>query len=96
MLAAKLQCPHHRDVTSHILDTCISIRLVTLTLFGRLFEIKSITKKCEGVDRLESLLRTEFESKWEELRRLRRSSQQGLFETRAAGELNLSGPQRKT
>ena len=51
ILAAKLQCPHHRDVTSHVLDTCIPVRMVTITIFGRLFEIKSVAKRYEGVDR---------------------------------------------
>jgi hypothetical protein len=93
-LAAKLQCPHCRDVTSHLLDTCIPIRLVTLTLFGRLFEIKSMMNKYEGVNRFESLLRTEFESKWEELRRLRRASQQALFDTGVGGDLGLSSSKK--
>jgi hypothetical protein len=94
-LAAKLQCPHCRDVTSHTLDICIPLRLVTLTLFGRLFEIKPVSKKYDGVQRYENLLRSEFESKWEELRKLRGSSQRGLFETGLAGELSLSGSQKK-
>ena len=94
-LAAKLQCPHCRDVTSHTLDTCIPVRLVTLTLFGHLFEIKSVTKKYEGVNRFDNLLRSEFESKWEELRKLRGSSQRGLFETGLRGELSFSGSQKK-
>lgn len=89
-LAAKLQCTHCRDVTSHILDSCIPLRLVTLTLFGRLFEIKSVTKKYEGVNRFESLLRTEFESKWDDLRKLRGASQESLFKTGLKDELNLS------
>ena len=95
-LAAKVQCAHSRDVTSHLLDTCIPIRLVTLTVFGRLFEIKSVMKKYEGVNRFESLLRTEFEAKWEELRKLRGSSQRALFETGLSGELKLAAVQKKT
>ena len=96
MLAAKLQCPHCRDVTSHTLDTCIPLRLVTLTLFGHLFEIKSVTKKYEGVNRLENLLRSEFESKWEELRKLRSASQESLFDIGLNDELNLTPGSRKT
>jgi hypothetical protein len=89
-LAAKLQCPHCRDVTSHLLDTCVPLRLITLSLFARLFEIKSVTKKYEGVNRFETLLHTEFESKWEELRKLRRASQTSLFENGSEAELDLS------
>ena len=94
-LATKLQCAHHRDVTSYTLDTCIPLRLVTLTLFGHLFEIKAVTKKYAGVNRFDNLLRSEFESKWAELRKLRGSSQRGLFETGLGGELSLSGSQKK-
>jgi len=93
-LAAKLQCPHHRDVNSYLLDTCIPLRLLTLMLFGRLFEIKSVTKKYEGVNRFEDLLRSEFKSKWEELRKLRHSSQQRLFKTGLGEELNLVHPKK--
>ena len=89
ILAEKLQCPHSRDVTSHVLDTCVPIRLITLSLFVRLLEIKSVAKKYENVDRYENLLRSEFESKWDELRKLRRSSQESLFKTGLGGELNL-------
>src|SRR5262249_28440046 len=94
-LAAKLQCPHCRDVTSHTLDTCIPLRLVNLGFFGSLFEIKPVSKKYDGVQRYENLLRSEFESKWEELRKLRGSSQRGLFETGLGGELSFSGSQKK-
>jgi hypothetical protein len=95
-LAAKLQCPHCRDVTSHMLDTCIPSPLVTLTVYGRLFQSKQASIRYEGVGRLENLLSSKFESKWEDLRRLRRSSQRALFETGVAGELELSAAQRKT
>ena len=69
---------------------------MTLTLFGRLFEIKPVTKKYESVNRFENLLRSEFESKWEELRKLRGSSQRGLFETGLGGELSLSGVRKNS
>jgi hypothetical protein len=93
-LAAKLQCPHCRDVTSHTLDTCIPLRLVNLGLFGRLFEIKPVTKKYEGVTRLESLLCSEFDLKWEELRKLRRASQTSLFQSVSDTELDLTATKK--
>jgi hypothetical protein len=89
-LVAKLQCAHCRDVTSDFLDTCIPTRLVNLPTFGRLFEIKPVLKKYDGVTRYENLLNSELESKWEELRRRRRSSQELLFESGRENELNLS------
>lgn len=93
-LAAKLQCAHCRDVTSHTLDTCIPLRLLTLTVFGRLLEIRSVTKKYEGVDRFENLLGSEFESKWEELRKFRGAFQESLFKTGLKDELNLPSPKK--
>ena len=93
-LAAKLQCPHCRDVTSHTLDTCVPLRLLPLASLGRLFEIKDVARKHDSVNRLETLLRTEFESKWEELRKLRSASQQSLFQTGSEGELNLSSSKK--
>jgi hypothetical protein len=95
-LVAKLQCAHCRDVTSHTLDTCIPLRLITLSLFRRLFEIKPITKEQEGVHRFENLLRSEFESKWEELRKLRGSSHQSLFDTELTDQLRLGHAEKKT
>jgi hypothetical protein len=89
-LCAKLQCAHHRDVTSHLLDTCIPLRLVNLSLFGRVFEIKFVAKKYGSVVTYEDLLRAQFESKWEELRKRGRASQPALFQSRLAGELNLT------
>jgi hypothetical protein len=78
------------DVASHLLDTCIPLRLISLSFFARLFEIKPVTQKYESVSRLEIYFRSEFESKWDELRKVRRLSQQGLFETGVGGELNLT------
>lgn len=93
-LAAKLQCAHCRDVTSHTLDTCIPVRLLSLPLLARLFDFKDVSQKYGSVTRLENLLRTEFESKWEQVRKLRGTSQESLFKTGLKDELNLS-PSKK-
>jgi hypothetical protein len=89
-LCAKLQCAHHRDVTSHLLDTCIPLRLVNLSLFARVFVIKFVAKKYGSVVTYEDLLRAQFESKWEELRKRGRASQPALFQSGLAGELDLT------
>jgi hypothetical protein len=86
-LVAKLQCPHHRNVTSHTLEACIPVRLMSLQLFGRLFDISPVTKNYDSVTRYERLLRMRLESKWEEVRRLRGVSQRSLLDVRADREL---------
>ncbi|MGH7928747.1 MAG: hypothetical protein ACREQV_13235 [Candidatus Binatia bacterium] len=80
-LVAKLQCSHHRDVTSHTLEVCIPIHLVSLQCFGRLMDMNPVTKKYTSVLRYENLLRMKLESKWEAVRKLRGALQQSLFET---------------
>jgi hypothetical protein len=75
-------------VTSHTLDTCVPLRLLPLASLGRLSEIKDVARKHDSVTRIETLLRTEYESKWEELRKLRSASQQSLFQTGAESEFD--------
>ncbi len=95
-LIAKLQCPICRDKTSANLDTCIPVSLLSLSLLGHLIRLKKVTKKYESVSCYEELLQAEFESKWEELRKLRSASQESLFDIGLSDELNLSPPKRKT
>lgn len=89
-LAAKLQCPTCRDKTSAKLDTYIPARLLSLTLLSRVFDVKDVGKKCDSVLRFENLLRTEFESKWEQVRKLRGTSQESLFDAGLKDELSLT------
>jgi hypothetical protein len=89
-ITAKLACADHRLGRSAAADTSIPLELVSLPLFGRLFEIKTVKRRLDGVSRFEKLLRTAFESKWEEFRKSNRPSQTGLFEGAQSGELNLS------
>ncbi len=88
-LAAKLQCANCRDKTSSNFDTCIPIRLLSLALLGRVFDVKNVAQKHDSVIRFEQLLRTEFESKWEQVRKLRGTSQESLFGSGSRDELNL-------
>jgi hypothetical protein len=89
-LAAKLQCATCRDKASAKIDTCIPLRLVSLPLLGRLFDVKDVKTKHDNVTRFENLLRTEFESKWEQVRKLRGTSQESLFGSGSRDELNLT------
>jgi hypothetical protein len=89
-LTGKLQCAWCRNMASQSLDTCIPTRLMSLTSLTQLFEIKEVTVKEKNLIRLEDLLRREFDSKWEELRRLRGALQQSLFESGPEGQLEFT------
>jgi hypothetical protein len=93
-LAAKLQCATCRDKASAKIDTCIPLRLVSLPLLGRVFDVKDVKTKHDSVTRFENLLRAEFESKWEQVRKLRGTSQESLFGSGSRDELNLSGTKK--
>ena len=93
-LAAKLQCATCRDKTAAKLDTCIPIRLVSLVFLGRVFDIKNVGQKHDSVICFENLLRAEFESKWEQLRKLRGTFQESLFDTGLKDELKLTAPKK--
>jgi hypothetical protein len=45
----------------------------------RLFQLKTVAGRSPGVKQFEELLRTEFESKWESLRKHRGAAQKTLF-----------------
>ena len=51
--------------------------------------MKPVTQKGKNVTQFEELLRTEFESKLEALRKRRSAAQTSLFDTKAGGELGL-------
>jgi hypothetical protein len=89
-LTTKLQCATCRDKASAKIDTCIPLRLLSLLLLGRIFDIKEVGQKHESVVRFETLLRSEFESKWEQIRKRRGKSQESLFGSGSRDELNLT------
>ena len=89
-LAAKLQCATCRAKPSGALDTSIPVALLSRLLLARLFEMKPVAQKGKNVTQFEELLRAEFESKWEALRKQRGMSQASLFNPGSSDGFNLS------
>lgn len=83
---AQLQCAACRALPAARPDTSIPVALLSTTLLSRLFQLKPVKQKARNVAQFEELLRAEFASKWEALRRPK-PSQPGLFETRRSDDL---------
>ena len=80
-LVAQLQCATCRALPTARPDTSIPLGLLSRPVLSRLFQIKSVAAKGPNVRQFEELLRTEFESKWEALRKQRGVSQSTLFDS---------------
>lgn len=78
---ARLQCPRCRGKAARLLDVNIPVPLLSRQLLSRLFELKTVKAKGENVTRFEDLLRAEFESRWEAVRRDRGAAQASLFDS---------------
>lgn len=89
-LVAQLQCAACRAIPAARSDTSIPVVLLSRPILSRLFQMKSVTAKGSNVKQFEDLLRTEFESKWEALRKQRGVSQGSLFNTGPSDGLKLS------
>jgi hypothetical protein len=63
--------------------------LLSRPILSRLFQMNPVTQKGKNVAQFEELLRTEFESKWEALRKRRSSTQTSLFDSGPSGGLEL-------
>jgi len=88
-LIAQLRCATCRALPGPALDTNIPIALISRPILSRLVELKSVAAKSPGVKKFEDLLRSEFESKWEALRKRQGIAQKSLFNTKPPGELGL-------
>jgi hypothetical protein len=88
-LVAQLQCAACRALPGDHSDTSIPVALLSRPLLSRLFQMKSLTAKGGYVKQFEELLRAEFESKWENLRKRRGVAQTSLFTTRTTDGLGL-------
>jgi len=88
-LVAQLQCAACRAIPAARPDTSIPVALLSRPVLSRLFQIKQVMQKAKNVAQFEELLRTEFESKWEALRKRRGAAQTSLFDTSAPGGLGL-------
>ena len=88
-LVAQLQCAACRAVPAARPDTSIPVVLLSRPILSRLFQMNPVTQKGKNVAQFEELLRTEFESKWEALRKRRSSTQTSLFDSGPSGGLEL-------
>jgi hypothetical protein len=90
-LVAQLQCATCRALPGARPDTSIPLGLLSRPILSRLFQLKPVAAKASNVKQFEELLRAEFESKWETLRKSHRPSQQSLLDTRPSDGLDLGG-----
>ena len=88
-LVAQLQCATCRAVPAARPDTSIPVALLSRPILSRLFQMTPVARKGKNVKQFEELLRTEFESKWEALRKLRGAPQKSLFDLAPSDGLNL-------
>lgn len=89
-LVAQLQCTACRaNVSAARPDTSIPVALLSRPILTRLFEMKPVKLRGTNVTQFEELLRSEFESKWEALRRRRGQSQSSLFDSSPSDQLPL-------
>ena len=88
-LVAQLQCTACRAIPAARPDTSIPVALLARPILSRLFQLKPVTAKGTNVKQFEELLRAEFESKWDALRKRRGPSQESLFDVPPADGLNL-------
>ena len=88
-LIAQLQCATCRATPAARPDTSIPVALLSRPILSRLFQLKFVTHKGPNGKQFEELLRTEFESKWEALRKQRGVSQASLFGGATTGDLGL-------
>ena len=89
-LVAQLQCAACRALPAARPDTSIPVALLSRPMLSRLFQMKPVTRKGKNVTEFEELLRAEFESKWEALRKGRGVAQASLFDAGPSDGLNLS------
>jgi hypothetical protein len=88
-LVAQLQCPTCRAIPAARPDISIPVALLSRPILSRLFQMKPVAGKGKNVKQFEELFRTEFESKWEALRKLRGAPQKSLFDLAPSDGLNL-------
>ena len=89
VLIAQLQCAACRALPGTRPDTNVPIGLLSRLVLSRLFQLKTVSARSGGVKQFEELLRTEYESKWEALRKRRGAAQSSLFDTSAPGGLGF-------
>lgn len=88
-LIAQLQCGACQALPGARPNTSIPLGILSRPVLSRLFQLKPVAARSTGVKHFEELLRCEFESKWEALRKRRGAAQTNLFNTSTDNGLNL-------
>lgn len=88
-LVAMLQCSACRTLPGARLDVSIPVGLLSRPVLSRLFQLKPVAAKNTNVRQFEELLRAEFESKWDALRKHRGAAQKSLFTSTTPGTLGF-------
>ena len=78
-LIGQLQCATCRAQPGARPDTTVPIGLLSRPVLSRLFQLETVSARSTGVKKFEELLRSEFESKWEAIRKRRGGAQPSLF-----------------
>jgi len=82
---ASLLCADCRKSQRGVIDTSVPLSLVTRAILRQLLEMKHIEKKDSSVSNYQSLLEAEFKSRWDALKKRKKTKQEKLFETGNGG-----------
>jgi len=78
---ASLLCADCRKSQRAFTDTSIPLSLVSRTALKQLLQMKHIEKRDSSVSNYESLLEAEFKSRWDALKKRKKTKQEKLFGT---------------
>ncbi len=78
---ASLLCADCRKGQRGFIDTSIPLSLVTRAILKQFLQMKHIEKRDSSVSNYESLLEAEFKSRWDALKKKKRTKQEKLFDT---------------
>jgi len=82
---ASLLCADCRKNQRGFIDTSVPLSLVTRAILKQLLDMKHIEKKDSAVSNYQSLLEAEFKSRWDALKKRKKTKQEKLFETGNGG-----------
>jgi hypothetical protein len=87
---ASLLCADCRKGQRGFIDMSIPLSLVTRAILKQLLQMKHIEKRDSSVSNYESLLEAEFKSRWDALKKRKKTKQEKLFEM-ASGNTKPEG-----
>ena len=85
---ASLLCADCRKNQRGFIDTSVPLSLVTRAILKQLLDMKHIEKKDSAVSNYQSLLEAEFKSRWDALKKRKKTKQEKLFETGNGGTVS--------